>query len=886
MPGTTSVIETKRTLKAGSFLTHERHGKVKLKRAEGMDQLVVELCADSKRCEEAVLIPGLSEQQLVVNAAECGPPFSALIKDHGPPHDEGQAAVKRAAIALSAAKASNPHATFFISSGMSASSANPHIGFLLGPVPAPTTTNLTSKAAGQGKGKEKLPPPAKPAAKKGRPKGSKDSAPRKRRRPQVKVGWHYSGRKGPHGMTSGDLGCTVHHDSLGDAFLVAQASPTKLMLQFGEGDGASVATVEAREVQLALAVESAGPASTSSADAGSSGDACSSSIGNTRKRQKTGPRTSLSAALASEVQKPRTSTKAEAEQVRNRKRREATAAAKGKPVKASRERKNRIWGVELKNQAVKLYRSQFSVGMRYTACAQHLSLHFPGFAGVSAANVHSWVEADLELADHEPNEYGLIVTTKGRKPTLKPELYNELRTQIVQLAATKAFTINTTTLRPIVLGFVMNKLGPDTIRPGRGGFVAGRSWIQQLAKDANLKWRKPFGDARKHPKDADQQIEDMILRLAYLMHEFDVPPALTINFDHTGLHFMQMRGNTWTVVDMDTDTQHFSRQQKGKEVKQQAKGDKRQTTGTVGTSMAGDVLPGQLLVQGVSTSHQALPQLDGNKYVQLAGSNAGHKVGFKLAQSGHDTLKGQLTRKWLGHLGQTPNHWADIRTSYAILEYIIVPWLLQKKAAIGKAPDAVSILIIDCWYGWKDQDKKKTLITFRHYVRNHYPWLRLLFVPAACTDLVQPADRGFISWLKAFMRKCYTDIISASVMQQLQAGTPVGEILIDTSAPFLKRMLAESFAKALSELPSEKVIHCWNPLQPAWEKKAELHAKAKEELTWLFPNSVVDVGSSATEPEPDSLINKATGDDFDGNDDDEDTEAFLAVVEAHRHLFR
>ena len=101
-------------------------------------------------------------------------------------------------------------------------------------------------------------------------------------------------------------------------------------------------------------------------------------------------------------------------------------------------------------------------------------------------------------------------------------------------------------------------------------------------------------------------------------------------------------------------------------------------------------------------------------------------------------------------------------------------------------------------------------------------------------------------------------------MQQLQAGTPVGEILIDTSAPFLKRMLAELFAKALSELPSEKVIHCWAPLQPAWKKEAELHAKAKEELTRLFPNSVVDAGPSATEPEPDSLINEATGDDFDG----------------------
>ena len=34
--------------------------------------------------------------------------------------------------------------------------------------------------------------------------------------------------------------------------------------------------------------------------------------------------------------------------------------------------------------------------------------------------------------------------------------------------------------------------------------------------------------------------------------------------------------------------------------------------------------------------------------------------------------------------------------------------------------------------------QKKTLQNFRDYVREHYPWLKLLFVPAACTDLCQP----------------------------------------------------------------------------------------------------------------------------------------------------
>ena len=49
-----------------------------------------------------------------------------------------------------------------------------------------------------------------------------------------------------------------------------------------------------------------------------------------------------------------------------------------------------------------------------------------------------------------------------------------------------------------------------------------------------------------------------------------------------------------------------------------------------------------------------------------------------------------------------------------------------------------------------------------------------------------------------------------------------------------------------------------------WDKKAELHAKAKAELVRLFPNHVVDVGPAETEPEPEPEITDKTGDDFEG----------------------
>jgi hypothetical protein len=190
------------------------------------------------------------------------------------------------------------------------------------------------------------------------------------------------------------------------------------------------------------------------------------------------------------------------------------------------------------------------------------------------------------------------------------------------------------------------RLGADVIRAGKGGFVCGPDFLQKLARDAGLRWRKPYGDARKPPADADAQIEDMRLRLAYLMKEHKVPRALTLNFDHTGLHFMQQRGNTFTAVEEDTAASHKSRKSKQKETKLKGLNDKRQATGTVGTSFAGDVCPGQLIVEGVPTAHKALPDLDGCQYAKGRGSNPGHGIGWRLVQHGLDASRGCLERKW------------------------------------------------------------------------------------------------------------------------------------------------------------------------------------------------------------------------------------------------
>jgi hypothetical protein len=51
------------------------------------------------------------------------------------------------------------------------------------------------------------------------------------------------------------------------------------------------------------------------------------------------------------------------------------------------------------------------------------------------------------------------------------------------------------------------------------------------------------------------------------------------------------------------------------------------------------------------------------------------------------------------------------------------------------------LLLVDCWWGWLDQD-------FRDWLHLNHPYILLLICPAKCTPVGQPEDNGIIAMLK------------------------------------------------------------------------------------------------------------------------------------------
>jgi len=234
-----------------------------------------------------------------------------------------------------------------------------------------------------------------------------------------------------------------------------------------------------------------------------------------------------------------------------------------------------------------------------------------------------------------------------------------------------------------------------------------------------------------------------------------------------------------------------------------------------------------------------------------------------------------LVPKWIHHFAGTQNHWSDIITSIDILVFVLVPFLRREITRCGFAEGSHAILILDCWYGW-------TSPVFKNYQRANYPWIHLVYVPGRCTPWAQPADRGFITRLKACLRKYSADLITDMVVHQLfTERRPPDCVSVDIKgATACKKNLAVWTAKACEELDAlpdvvqsywsgigveEKIttkglLDAWEkPVQDAaWERRAALFKNLAQE-----DDPTSDAAGTFSEP-PQDAADAGFGDELPG----------------------
>ena len=235
-------------------------------------------------------------------------------------------------------------------------------------------------------------------------------------------------------------------------------------------------------------------------------------------------------------------------------------------------------------------------------------------------------------------------------------------------------------------------------------------------------------------------------------------------------------------------------------------------------------LPRQVLVSGKTTG--SLPAEAGYKSSYTATNTKGNVSScFVLA-----TVFAAFAN--IASFCTTSNHWSDNVTSRAYVKEIAVPYFHKKIAELRTIDSTlckdfgiqICVLILDCWWGWLDAN-------FRAWLAAEYPWIRLLFVPAACTPVAQPMDAGIIAKIKGILRRLYGAWVVMITQEQIKAGVKPEEIKVPMDVPTCKKNLFKWLSESTNVLNNDKtgIVHCWEStkLLRAWEREVQVEAARK-----------------------------------------------------------
>ena len=90
-------------------------------------------------------------------------------------------------------------------------------------------------------------------------------------------------------------------------------------------------------------------------------------------------------------------------------------------------------------------------------------------------------------------------------------------------------------LRPIAIGVLCSLGLGSKLKAGCGHFCASVNWIREITGVCGWRSTGSYGDSRKLPGNYESQGLDFKHRLAALVFRYNIPKALVVNGDHTGV---------------------------------------------------------------------------------------------------------------------------------------------------------------------------------------------------------------------------------------------------------------------------------------------------------------------------------------------------------------
>ena len=261
--------------------------------------------------------------------------------------------------------------------------------------------------------------------------------------------------------------------------------------------------------------------------------------------------------------------------------------------------------------------------------------------------------------------------------------------------------------------------------------------------------KKGTTSGQKQPPDAKEQVTKMAKRVSAAAAKYNITePAFIINWDQTGVLLQSI--SPYTMADKE-----------GKQVLVADKEEKRAITAVVASSLAGDLLPMQLVFIGQ----------DSNKEQQKA-----------VPELSDLMTRRTIDKGW--HLTQTPSHWSTLESMKDDIRKIPSPWVRQKGKELHFKQQPHAILLLDCWSVHKSE-------AFRSWMLETYPQFHLVFIPAGCTGIAQPADVILQRPFKAGIVNCFSHWMAVDIHHLIKLGAAPHEPKVKTGMVRMKPLLVE-----------------------------------------------------------------------------------------------
>ena len=276
----------------------------------------------------------------------------------------------------------------------------------------------------------------------------------------------------------------------------------------------------------------------------------------------------------------------------------------------------------------------------------------------------------------------------------------------ISLRIDKGLQIDNTVLRNLLLVKLSDTDQLGLLRENGGSHVFGDSWAKRFWKRNGFSNRAVTSKMRELPTDFEEKKENYIRIAAKLIHDYNVPADLVLGIDETNALFVPQQDRTVA--------------KKGaKRVRLIGKGsDKAQITVTLGVTEAGCILPVQYIFGGTTTRCHP-------KCAPPPGSFVTH----------------------------SKSHWQTEETFIEYLNVIIVPYIKSTILKLRLPPTQNSILKCDLHYS------HKTIAVLELLAQNR---IKVLYVPARCTDEFQECDTVINKPFKAGLRAGFRDFMHES----------------------------------------------------------------------------------------------------------------------------